>query len=64
MARNCLVRLQLKVLHKVLRAVALCIAGWTWHFCWSILGMLCENNLGKTVEACLTVENYEAWLFW
>ena len=38
--------------------------GWTQNFCWSILGLMSVNNLGKVVEACLKVENYEDWLFW
>ena len=56
MVRYVLVRLQLKALHKVLRAVALRSIGWTRHFCWSILGMMSANNLGNAVEACLKVE--------
>ena len=59
MVRHFPVRLQLKVLHKVLQAAELCRLGWTRHFRWSILGLLSANNLGKTVETCLTVENYE-----
>ena len=63
MVRHFPVRLQLKVLYKVLRAAALCSAGWTRNFCWSILGLLSAGNLGKSVEAWLTVENCEDWLF-
>ena len=37
--------------------------GWARHFLWSILGLLSANNLGKTVETCLTVENCETGCF-
>ena len=59
MVRHFPVRLQLKVLHKILRAAALCGVGWTRNFRWSILGLLSAGNLGKAVETCLTVENCE-----
>ena len=64
MVRHFPVRLQLKVLHKVLRAAALRSVRWIRNFRWSILGLLSASNLGKSVKACLTVENCEDWLFW
>ena len=59
MVRHFPVRLQLKVLHKVLRAAALRSVRWIRNFRWSILGLLSAGNLGKSVKACLTVENCE-----
>ena len=44
--------------------VALHSVGWIRNFCWSILGLPSAGNLGKSVEACLTVENCKDWLFW
>ena len=38
--------------------------GWTRHLCWSILGLMSANSMGKTMEACLKDENCENWLFW
>ena len=45
MVRHFPVKLELKVLHKVLRAAALRSVGWAQHFCRSILGQISANNL-------------------
>ena len=37
---------------------------WIRNLRWSVFGLLSAGNLGKSVEACLTVENCEDWLFW
>ena len=59
MMGDCSVRLQLKILHKVLRAATLHSDGWIRHFRWFTLGLWNGSELRKTMEERLKVKSYQ-----
>ena len=64
MVRDCPVWLHLRVLHKILRAIALHSMGWTQHFHWSIFHLLSNSDLRKMMDACLKEQKYSTSFVW